>query len=241
MQKTKFRSFKLAFENRDSAEAMIRQIDDFPSFFTPQDDRPLIIDCGSNIGVSMLEWKTRWPGARIVCFEPDPFAFKLLQANVDLNDLPDVKCVNAALSDIDGTVSFFGDISLRGDARGNSIDPAWGERSGSTHVTVPCKRLSPYIMDKQVSFLKLDIEGAEQRVISEIAPHLHQVQAMYVEVHETTASLPYNSSAAIERVLHDSGFTIETESRHDEHALPPHLDSWRLSVGAKQSHLLAWR
>lgn len=241
MQKTKFRGYKLAFENRESAEAMVRQIDDFPSFFTPLDDRPLIIDCGSNIGVSMLEWKTRWPGARIVCFEPDPFAFKILQANVNLNDLPDVKCVNAALSDVDGTVSFFGDISLRGDARGNSIDRAWGERTDSTEVTVACKRLSPFIADAQVSFLKLDIEGAEQRVITEIAPHLHRVQAMYVEVHETTASLSHNSSAAIERILRGAGFTIETESRHGEHALPPHLDSWRLSVGARQSQILAWR
>jgi FkbM family methyltransferase len=241
MQRTKFRGFKLAYEHRESAEAMMRQIDDFPSFFTPQEERPVVIDCGSNIGVSMLEWKTRWPGARIICFEPDPYAFKMLQANVDLNDLADVRCLNAAVSDTDGTLLFYGDISPRGDARGNSIDPAWGKRNETTQVTVVCKRLSPFISDQQVAFLKLDIEGAEQRVLTEIAPHLDQVQAVYVEVHETNASQAYNSAAAIEQILIDAKFTTETASRHGEHALPRHLDSWRRSKGARQSHVLAWR
>ena len=93
MKKIKFRGFDLFHNNADAAESMIRQIDDFPSFFTPIGERPLIIDCGANIGVSVLEWKTRWPHAEIICFEPDPFASKILQMNVDKNDIPGIQCV----------------------------------------------------------------------------------------------------------------------------------------------------
>ncbi|WP_372724382.1 FkbM family methyltransferase [Novipirellula sp.] len=241
MQRMKFRGYKLLFENRSAAESMVRQIDEFPSFFTPKHDRPLIIDCGANIGVSVLEWKTRWPGAEIVCFEPDPFAFKILQANIDVNDIPSVRCINAAVSDCDETVPFYGDVSARGDARGNSIDPAWGQREGTAQTRVKCKRLSSYIADRDVSFLKLDIEGAEQRVLSEIAGQLDRVAAIYVEVHETDDSNGYNSADQIEQLLGDAGFHVEAESRFDEHALPAHLDAWKQSVGARQVQLLGWR
>ncbi|MFK8112986.1 MAG: FkbM family methyltransferase [Rubripirellula sp.] len=236
-----FRGYRLLYDNRDAAESMVRQIDDFPSFFTPTGDRPFIIDCGANIGVSVLEWKTRWPQAEVLCFEPDPFAFEVLQANVDHNDIPRVQCVNAAVSDQDGTVNFFGDIASGGDARGNSIDAAWADRGDSDETAVDCKKLSAYIADREVSFLKLDIEGAEQRVIEEIADKLQQVQAIYVEVHETDESVAYNSSAQIEKLLTEAGFTIEAESRFDEHALPAYLDDWRIDVGARQTELLCWR
>ncbi len=241
MQRMKFRGYKLLFENRAAAESMVRQINEFPSFFTPDRDRPLIIDCGANIGVSVLEWKTRWPGAEIICFEPDPFAFKILQANIDVNDIPSVRCINAAVSDFDETVPLYGDVSARGDARGNSIDPAWGQREGTAQTMVKCKRLSSYIADRDVSFLKLDIEGAEQRVLSEIAEQLDRIAAIYVEVHETDDSSAYNSADQIEQILCDSGFHVEAESRFHEHALPVHLDEWKDRVGARQVQLLGWR
>ena len=241
MQHMRFRGFKLHFENRDAAESMVRQIDEFPSFFTPSTDRPTIIDCGANIGVSVLEWKTRWPGSRITCFEPDPFAFKVLQKNIDANDIPGVRCINAAVSDADGQVPFYGDIGRQGDARGNSLDPAWGQRENSVETIVKCQRLSRFMGEVEISFLKIDIEGAEKRVLREITPQLRRVAAIYVEVHETRESIGYNSAAAIEQILINSGFTLEGESRHGEHALPSKLNGWQTSVGARQVQLLAWR
>jgi FkbM family methyltransferase len=241
MQKRNFRGFKLFHQNSEATESMIRQIDQFPSFFSPTSERPWIIDCGANIGVSVLEWKTRWPQSQIVCFEPDPFAFQLLQTNVDRNDIPGIQCVNVALADIDGTATLYGDVASGGDARGNSIDASWGNRAGSVQTSVNCQRLSRYVADREVSFLKLDIEGAEERVLTEIAPHLGNVEAAYVEVHETDQNAPYNSAARIEQLLRDAGFVIETETRHDEHALPARLDSWRRAVGARQTQLLCWR
>ena len=88
MQKMKFRGFKLFHDNHGSAESMVRQIDEFPSFFTPSGDQPLFVDCGANIGVSVLEWKTRWPQSRVICFEPDPFAFAILQKTSTIDRIP---------------------------------------------------------------------------------------------------------------------------------------------------------
>lgn len=241
MKSMKFRGFDLFHNNQDAAESMVRQIDEFPSFFTPEGDRPLIVDCGANIGVSVLEWKSRWPQAQIICFEPDPFAFEVLQMNVDKNDIPGIECINAAVSDCDDTVDFYGDLSPTADARGNSLAAAWADREGCSQTRVKCTRLSPYLAGRDVSFLKLDIEGAEQRVLSEIVGCLDRVQAMYVEVHETDQSSDVNSLLAIEATLSASGFTVEKEPRYSEHALPESLDEWRQDVNAVLTQLLCWR
>jgi hypothetical protein len=52
--------------------------------------RPLILDCGSNIGVSILVFKKLYPNSRIICFEADPMTFKRLKWNVEQNQLRDV-------------------------------------------------------------------------------------------------------------------------------------------------------
>ncbi len=238
MQQIKFRGYRLHHRNREATESMIRQSEQFAAFFNPADDRPLIIDCGANIGVTVLDWKSRWPGARIVCFEPDPFAFELLQKNIDANDIPDVRCINAAVAGEEGTTTLFGDISRDGDARGNSIDPNWGDRGDSGQVVVACKRLSRFLTER-VDFLKLDVEGVEQQVIDEITDQLRLVHAMYIEVHETQAG--DNGEAAIRRQVETAGFKIESEPRYKPHALPEHLADWAESVGARQSQLLCWR
>ena len=220
---------------------MIRAIDDFPSFFTPSNPEPLIIDCGANIGISVLEWKTRWPMARVICFEPDPDAFRLLDMNIQSNGIPGVQCVEAAVADFDGTTALFGQVGRGADGRGNSIESAWGQRPGTTTVEVTCQRLSPYLADQRVDFLKLDIEGVEQCVLTEIASHLRQIDALYVEVHETDELRPCNSARQITDLLTSADFVVESDARFKQHALPPHLDTWRRSVDASQTQLLCWR
>ena len=39
--------------------------------FVPTSDTPLIIDCGANMGLSLLFFSKRYPTARIIAFEPD--------------------------------------------------------------------------------------------------------------------------------------------------------------------------
>jgi len=241
IHKTRFRGYELYHENTAATESMIRASEDFPSFFTPRESEPLIIDCGANIGVSVLEWKTRWPMCRVICFEPDPDAFRLLSLNVERNDIPGVRCVQAALADFDGKAMLFGDMGHGADARGNSLHREWGQRADSSSVQVECQRLSTILAKQPVSFLKMDIEGAEETVLREAVHQLHHVDAIYVEVHETDDLSVHNSSQRIEQLLDSNDFRIEKETRFQPHALPRELDDWGKSVNASQTQLLAWR
>ncbi|WP_145119541.1 FkbM family methyltransferase [Rosistilla oblonga] len=238
---TRFRGYRLHYTDAEAMESMCREADEFPAFFTPRDDDALFLDCGANIGVTMLECKRRWPQAKIICFEPDPFAFAALQRNVDVNDIPGVRCIEAAVSDCEGQATFYGDMSPTADGRGNSLNAGWAERPGSTSRTVACRRLSPLIGDQQVDFLKLDIEGSEQAVLQEIADKLQQIQAIYVEVHETPATMAENSVEAITSQLTAAGFTVDAQQRHYEFALPPHLAQWQAAARPRQTQLLCWR
>src|SRR4051812_47861952 len=64
---------------------------------------PFIIDCGSNIGMSILYFKLIFPSSKIIGFEPHAATFGLLQHNINANNVQDVSLFNCALSDLDQT------------------------------------------------------------------------------------------------------------------------------------------
>lgn len=45
----------------------------------------LVLDCGSNIGVSVIRYKQLYPQAKTIAFEPDPTIFNVLENNIRLN------------------------------------------------------------------------------------------------------------------------------------------------------------
>jgi len=140
--------------------------------FEAQRPDPLILDCGSNMGMSILYFKCVYPQARIIGFEPDPAIFRILQENVTRNGLTDVTLVNAGLSAEAGTVTFTSDGS------------AGGRIGGQSSIEVRMERLSDYLNDP-VDFLKLNIEGEELPVLEEAAASgkLGNVREMVLEYH----------------------------------------------------------
>jgi FkbM family methyltransferase len=58
---------------------------------------PMIIDCGANIGLSIIFFKMLYPACRIIAFEPDKNVFNVLQKNVESFDFKDVELYNRAV------------------------------------------------------------------------------------------------------------------------------------------------
>jgi FkbM family methyltransferase len=133
---------------------------------------PLIIDGGSNIGMAILYFKHVYPEARIIGFEPDPMIFRILQNNMERNNLSDVELVNAGLWPEAGTMGFLPDLHDGG--RFHSCGP---------HI-VAAKLLSDYL-DDPVDFVKLNIEGGEFAVLQEIeaSGKIKQIGQMVLEYH----------------------------------------------------------
>jgi len=168
--------------------------------FEAQRPDPLILDCGSNIGMSILYFKHVYPEARIIGFEPDPAIFPYLDENVVRNGLKDVQLVQAALAGREGTLTFYSDgkygSCLAQHLQGN-VPEGW------TKCEVPCVRLRDYLTEP-VDFLKMNIEGAEWEVLADSADRLRQVQEMVIEYHHLPG-LP-RTLHKILALLHKQGF-----------------------------------
>lgn len=141
--------------------------------FNSPEKAPLIIDAGSCIGLSILYFKLIRPHARIIGFEPDSEIFQILENNTIKNELTDIELVNAALSSNEGEHEFFPDGTDGGSlVFGNDRQPA----------KVRSVKLSHYI-NEQVDFLKMNIEGSELDVLTEIKDRLHYINELVIEYH----------------------------------------------------------
>jgi FkbM family methyltransferase len=134
---------------------------------------PVIIDGGSNVGMSILYFKRTYPKARITAFEPDPEISKILVDNLTRNGIDDVTVVKAALGPENTLARFTPD----GMAGGHIQDA--GDQG-----QVQVRRLSEFIQGP-VDFLKLNIEGQEFPVLEELlhSGKLHQVRELVLEYH----------------------------------------------------------
>jgi FkbM family methyltransferase len=170
-----------------------------------------VIDCGAHIGLSVIYLKSICPTANIVCFEPDSKNFYLLNKNIDSHQLKSVEAKNEAVWFENATLNFIEDGNM-----GSKI----GDSNSSHTITVKATRLKDYL-DKKVDFLKMDIEGAEYKVLKDIAPALENVSKMFIEYHGTFQQ--NNELLEILNLISNAGLKFyikEAASVYDQPFLP---------------------
>ena len=142
--------------------------------FNSKTQKPLIIDCGSNIGLSVIYFKHIYPLSKIISFEPDPQIIKILEQNVASYKLENIELHQRALWPIKGNVKFKTD----GGVGGHIIE---GSNINKT-IEVQTIRLNEFL-EQPVDFLKIDIEGAEYNVLLDSGSKLTNVDNLFVEYH----------------------------------------------------------
>lgn len=170
-------------------------------YFTTYSDTPTIIDCGANIGLSVIYFKRLFPKGHIIAFEPDPVIFAVLEKNLQNFGVHDVELHAQALWSADTELIFAVEGSTGG--RVQIIDKS------NSSLKVPAARLRPYLQ-QPVDFLKIDIEGAETEVLQDCADLLSGVQRLFVEYHsfrDQRQRLP-----ELLTVLQNAGFRYYMES-----------------------------
>ena len=171
--------------------------------FHSQQPNPLIVDCGSNVGMSILYFKKRYPQARIIAFEALKPIYDTLEKNMTVNHLEEVTLYNKAVSDKAGALKFYYDQKQLGSAvegfKGESGQPV-------QEMVVEAVRLSDYIKEG-VDFLKMDIEGAEMAVLEDLAQHgkLGLIKEMILEYHHHINPEVDNMSSLLS-LLEKNGF-----------------------------------
>jgi FkbM family methyltransferase len=147
--------------------------------FSPATETPYILDCGANIGLSVIYFKRLFPKAKIVAFEPDVQIGGLLKRNLQTFGYADVLMENKAVWTAETVLNF----SANGGVSGRISEEPRGQ---GNVVSVPAVRLRDYLTE-QIDFLKIDIEGPEVAVLKDCADLLHNVQHLFVEYHSDPA------------------------------------------------------
>jgi len=126
----------------------------------------VIVDVGANAGAFFIPvLKRAGAGARAVVFEPNPVMLSRLERNIYLNGFDNVRVFDCAVGDAVGRSKlFFPRNGNLGQGRVN-VDYAGGSEAG---VDVAIRPLADCLAEAgvdRVDFLKVDVEGLEDRVI----------------------------------------------------------------------------
>ena len=163
--------------------------------FKAETDSPIIIDCGANIGLSVIYFKRLYPKARIIAFEPDPRAYEALSKNIEALKLDGITLIKKGLGKDEATKAFFSE-----GADGGRL----ALESDTNQITdVEVTKLSPFLQN-HVDFLKIDIEGSELEVMEECKDALARVDTIFIEYH-SLASKPQKLDTIL-NMLAEAGF-----------------------------------
>lgn len=152
----------------------------------------VILDCGANRGeISELFART---GAEVYAFEPDPVAFSLLKVRFRGNQ--NIHCIQKAVWVETGSVELYlhpGQDGTNSDFTVSSSIVKEKENVSDQHkIEVEAIDLIAFIknLDKKISILKMDIEGAEIEILEKlIAEKLYKdIGLILVETHSSKIS-----------------------------------------------------
>lgn len=134
----------------------------------------LYCDVGAWIGPTVIYAATRC--RQVVCFEPDPVAYRFLQWNIALNNLTNISSFSVALSDRIGVqrmASFSGNL-------GESSTSLLSQQSSGTAttgvdvLTLDWSTFSAAFALGRIDLLKIDIEGGEFALVPRLSDYLRK-------------------------------------------------------------------
>lgn len=173
--------------------------------FTPGSSSPVIVDCGSNIGLSVLYYKQIFPHATVIAFEPDENNFQLLSKNVAANHLTHVSLRKEAVWKQNGKISF--------SANETEASRIIQEETATRLVT--CVRLKEVVENQgPIDLLKIDIEGAEWEVMKDCAHSLQSVRNLFLEYHGKANET--HKLVDLLQIVKDAGFSVYLKIAADQ-------------------------
>jgi FkbM family methyltransferase len=189
--------------------------------------RPIIIvEVGACEGEDSIKYSRLFQNAEIYAFEPLPSNTKMAKENFEKYNIHNVRLIEKALSDKNGTAQFFVSNGQPPDAGQGDWD--YGNKSSS--LLNPAKHLdvSDFITFKQVvtvetitldefcennkiagiDFMHMDVQGAEMLVLKGAAKNLRCIKAIWLEVSTIDLYKDQPLAEDIEKFMSANGFVM---------------------------------
>lgn len=201
--------------------------------FNADNENPFIIDCGSNIGISILNYKKKYPKSRIIGFEPDPDIFQILKRNIENNKIYNVELIQAAVWNNAGRLDFY-----KEGCDGGRIST---DKNGDQIISVDAIDILEYI-NEPVDLIKIDIESAEYIVVPHLLEKSDLIKNIIIEFHYLRNNTSLISLSKILSLLAEKDYKVTFNSYgpwrdliHDPVKLEVEFDQYFLITAKKGS------
>lgn len=191
MQSIRLQDYSVYSDNLTEYHELKREIWGYHLYYLDPEEYPelakpglRILDAGAHIGLTTLYYAKMYKDPEITALEPNPESFNLLKKNVFENQLPSVVVEQVALSDRRGKELLYRDRS--GDrwySTAGFTEGAWNEEQESERVLVKTKPLRDYLELQDWDIIKLDVEGAEEKVLLAAKSVIQNCSHYLVEFH----------------------------------------------------------
>lgn len=165
-----------------------------------------ILDIGAEVGDDLPAFaRAVGPTGRVLAVEAHPATFRLLERTVELSGLSQVTCIHAAVMGLQGEVTISDDPS--------TLTSTVSDRGPGHRVAgLPLDELCDRERIGEISFLKMNIEGAEADALEGMSESLKKCKNLCICCHDFRADWGegerYRTRAAVTDRLRAAGFVI---------------------------------
>lgn len=169
-----------------------------------QDSNEIIIDIGAHIGLFTLFVKQFSKNIKILCFEPYIENFKMLNQNLNDNNIENVSIFKNIVSNKNQIISLF----INTDNAANNI-----YQESENFCSVESIKLEKIFEENNINtcdLLKLDCEGAEYEILLNLdSKYYKKINKIIMECHNTITD--FRSFNQLKRLLIKENFQIRSK------------------------------
>lgn len=225
---------------------------EFRRLFRPG-EKLVICDIGACEGEDSIRFARAFPRAQVFAFEPLPTNIREIERNLAAYDARSVSLVPVALSDRTGEAEFHvssgrppdsGNLAWNfGNKSSSLLEPSASNAPNpwlrfEERIRVPTQTLDDFCRShgiERIDFIQLDVQGAEQRVLTGATAMLPGITAIWLEVACREHYRGQPLAGDIQRYMHDRGFRLAHASYRD----PRFGEGDHLYVNVR--HFRTWR
>ena len=207
----------------DFISLTIREEDIIDNCFTPEEG-DAVIDVGAHVGrYTLIASKRVGSKGKVIAAEPDPTNVQMLESNIELNHLTNVKIVRCAICAEHKKIKLY----LPGnDSQVTIYNTIMQDRAHSSERSVDVDGYTlDYLVDQYIDpitedsirgiWIKIDVEGAEYEVLKGATNLLSRNQAISVLIEIHNLREGYNLYKSIIEFLKLYDFNLEFEKIYD--------------------------
>jgi len=149
------------------------------------DDIKIILDIGSRDGLQSLEFNRWFPNAKIFAFEPIPTSYEFSKQIT--KDVENINVLPFAINSYNGKTKFY--HVFNGNVGASSLLKTTNHYRAQewlqNEIEVECINLSDWLKEnniEKIDLIWMDVQGAENIVLSSLGEYLKEVDAIATEV-----------------------------------------------------------